>query len=249
MATLYQEKRGGFGKGIRMRQVLITRPEPGASQTADRVSALGFSAIVAPVLAIARVPRAIRLPAGLAATVLTSGNAVAACPAACHARPAFAVGSATAARARAAGFSETVDADADASALPDLIARTIGAAGQSLFLPAAAGQGAALASALRARGYRVLRRVAYRAAVVPALPDAAAAALRAGTVDAALFFSTETARGFVRLIQAAGLDDTVAGVDAVAISNRTEVALRPLPWRRIRVAERPNQDAMLVLLT
>jgi uroporphyrinogen-III synthase len=142
-----------------------------------------------------------------------------------------------------------VDADADASALPDLVARTLGTHGQTLFLPTAAGQGTALAAALRGKGYRVLRRVVYRAAVVPTLPAVAVQALRGRRVDAALFFSSETARGFVRLVRAAGLHDTLAGVDAVAISGRTEVALRPLPWRDIRVASRPNQDAMLVLLT
>lgn len=232
-----------------MKQVLITRPEPGASQTAARLSALGFFPIVAPVLAIEPVPGRIRLPAGLAATVLTSGNAVAGVPSACHALPAFAVGAATAAKARAAGFASVVDADADASVLPDLVARTIGAGGQTLFLPTAAGQGTALAAALRGKGYRILRRVVYRATVVSELPAAATEALRARRVDSVLFFSSETARGFVRLVQAAGLHDSVVGVDAVAISTRTEVALRPLPWRDIRVASRPNQDAMLVLLT
>ena len=228
--------------------MLITRPEPGATVTAERVSAWGFSPIVAPVLAIepqrGADPAAGRRGRDGADQRECGGGG----PAACHGLPAFAVGSATAAKARAAGFSHVVDADADASVLPDLIVGAIGA-GQTLFLPAAAGQGTALAAALRARGYRVLRRVVYRAAFVPALPPAAAAALRTGTAHAALFFSSETARGFVRLVRAAGLDNTVVDVDAVAISKRTEVALRPLPWRRIRVAERPNQDAMLVLLT
>jgi hypothetical protein len=37
-------------------------------------------------------------------------------------------------------------------------------------------------------------------------------------------------------------------VDALAIGGPAAVALQPLPWRRIRVAERPTQDAMLGLL-
>jgi uroporphyrinogen-III synthase len=232
-----------------MRQVLITRPEPGAGQTADQVAALGFSPIIAPILAIEPVAGSVRLPDRFAATVLTSGNAVAACPHACHARPAFAVGSATAGKARAAGFESVVDADADASVLPELIACTIGAEGQALFLPTTVGQGTELAALLRQKGYRVLRRVVYRASVVTVLPPAAVDALRAGTIGAALFFSSETARGFVRLVRTARLENTLKGVDAVAISGRTEMALRLLPWRHIRVAERPNQDAMLVLLT
>jgi hypothetical protein len=37
-------------------------------------------------------------------------------------------------------------------------------------------------------------------------------------------------------------------VDALAIGQAAAVALQALPWRRICVAARPNQDAMLALL-
>jgi len=63
-----------------------------------------------------------------------------------------------------------------------------------------------------------------------------------------MFFSGETSRHFVRLLRAAGLVEAVRNVEAVSISERAAVALRPLPWRRISVAAKPNQDAMLALL-
>jgi uroporphyrinogen-III synthase len=190
----------------------------------------------------------IRLPGRFAATVLTSRNAVPACPPACLDRPVFAVGSATAARAREAGFTRVTDADADAAALPGLIAAALGRDGQTLFLPTGLGQGTELAKALRDQGFRVLRRVAYRAAPVDALPDAAVKHLQSRNLGVALFFSGETARAFVRLVLAAGLAETVADVEAVSISERSAMPLRGLPWRRISVAARPNQDAMLVLM-
>jgi hypothetical protein len=37
-------------------------------------------------------------------------------------------------------------------------------------------------------------------------------------------------------------------MDALAIGEAAAVALQALPWRRIRVAARPTQDAMLALL-
>ncbi len=184
----------------------------------------------------------------MAATVLTSRNAVPGCPPACLAKPAFTVGSATAASARAAGFTNVIDADADASALPDLIAATISASGQTLFLPTGRGFGGDLTRALRLRGFRVIRRVVYQTAAAAALPGDAAAHLRREDLSAALFFSAETARTFVRLVQAAGLAAGVTDVEAVSISERSAMALRSLPWRRISIAAKPNQDAMLVLL-
>jgi uroporphyrinogen-III synthase len=80
------------------------------------------------------------------------------------------------------------------------------------------------------------------------LPEPVHHVFAAGTLSAAMFFSAETAKTCVRLLQAARLDHTVATVDALAIGQSTAVALQPLPWRRIRVAAQPNQDAMLALL-
>jgi uroporphyrinogen-III synthase len=63
-----------------------------------------------------------------------------------------------------------------------------------------------------------------------------------------MFFSGDTARHFVRLLRAAESGEAVRDVEAVSISERAAVALRALPWRRICVAAKPNQDAMLALL-
>ena len=230
-----------------MKRVLITRPEPGATETAVRLTALGFIPVVAPVLSI--IAKDIRPPDHITATVLTSRNAVAACPSSFHDRPVFAVGTATAARAREIGFTRVFNADGDAAALAKMIAGTLPPADGSLFLPTGQGQGLDLAKSLRQQGFNVIRRVAYQAKSVPTLPDAAAIHLRRRQLAAAMFFSGETARHFVHLLKAAGLTDAVRDVEAVSISERATMALRTLPWRRISVAAKPNQDAMLVLLT
>lgn len=140
------------------------------------------------------------------------------------------------------------NADGDAVALLDLVARTLSPAAGSLFLPAGQGQGTDLAASLRRLGFHVIRRVAYQAAPVPVIPEAAEASLRQGQLAAAMFFSGETSRHFVNLLRAAELTDAVRLVEAVSISERAAVALRSLPWRCISVAAKPNQDAMLVLL-
>ncbi len=240
--------RWAFDKGDILGVVLITRPEPGATETAARVAALGFRPVVAPVLAVhpsAHPPRGLD---GIAATLLTSRNAVPGCPTSCHARPAFAVGDATARHAAEAGFRQVISASGDAVALAHLVAAMISPADGPLFLPCGQGQGFDLARNLRDRGFRVIRRVVYQAKAVPALPDDAATHLRDRQVGAVMFFSAETARHFVRLVHAARLDQAVDAADAVSISDRATVALRELPWRRISVAAKPNQEAMLALL-
>ena len=228
--------------------VLITRPEPGASETAERVAALGLLPVVAPLLEINTLSVAWPPSGEVQAILVTSGNAIPALPASHRHLPLLAVGQATAERARQAGFKEVQSADGDASALADLAERVCRPHGGPLLLATGRRQGHALATELRRRGFAVVRRVVYAAEPVPLLPDPARSALTAGVLRAALFFSAETAQAGVRLIEAAGLSDAVRAVDAVAIGQPAAVALEALPWRRVRVAARPDQDAMLALL-
>jgi uroporphyrinogen-III synthase len=229
-----------------LKRVLVTRPEPGATQTAARLTALGHTPVVAPVLSI--LPKMIRVPHGVVATLLTSQNAIPACPPSLHDHPVFAVGVATARGATEAGFSCVFNADGDATALANLVAGTLSPTEGTLFLPAGQGQGIKLAASLRQHGFHVTRRVAYQAVGVTSLPEAAAVHLRLGHLEAAMFFSGETSHRFAGLLRSAGLAATVRNVEAVSISEPAAVALRSLPWRRISVAANPNQDAMLALL-
>jgi uroporphyrinogen-III synthase len=228
--------------------VLVTRPEPGASETAARITALGLRPIVAPLLMIAQRHATLPPSARVQAIVATSRNAIPALPASHRHLPLFAVGAATARRARAAGFEEVTSADANAEALAVLLAEACDPLAGLLLLVTGQDQGTALAARLRARGFRVLRRVVYAAVPATILPEPVHRAFAAGILSSALFFSADTAKTCVRLLQAARLDHTVATVDALAIGQSTVVALQPLPWRRIRVAAQPNQDAMLALL-
>lgn len=105
-------------------RVLILRPEPENAATAERVAALGCVAIRFPLFGIAPIDWAPPNPTGFDAIVLTSANA------ARHAGPAmkiyrglplFAVGEATAAAARAAGFSRIETGGRDAAELGALL--------------------------------------------------------------------------------------------------------------------------------
>jgi uroporphyrinogen-III synthase len=229
--------------------VLITRPEPGASETASRVSAMGLRPVTAPVLEIHTLPSRLPPAARLQAVITASGNALPALPTSYHRLPLLAVGDTTASRARAAGFSRVTSADGDAKALAALAEQICDIQGAPLLLATGSGQGEALATDLRVRGFRVTRRVVYAAVPVPALPEAARQALADGDVATALFFSAETARHFVLLVRRARLHEAIRTVEALAIGQPAAMALKVLPWRRIRVAARPTQDAMLALLS
>ena len=179
--------------------------------------------------------------------LVTSRNAIGSLPDWARDRPVFAVGDATAARVRSAGFQDVRSASGDAAALVELVCRMMPQSAPLLLLTGK-GQGEALAGRLRAASRPVNRREVYEAVAVAALPGAARDALTAGTLRAALFFSARSARCFIRLAASADLHETIRDTDACAIGPPIVVALQQLPWRRIRIAAHPTHDEMLALL-
>lgn len=234
MATQHHESR---------RAVLITRPRVDAERTASGVTARGFVAVVAPFLEVHH--RDVSVPDGLQAVVLTSSNAVPSLRA--SARKILAVGDVTAARARAAGFTDVESANGDAAALAELVALRLKPGGGKLLLACGKRQGHALAAALRSKGFSVMRRVAYEARPVRDFPRAAADALRGNLLHAALFMSAETAAAFVRRVPH-NLHPLLGDVLALAIGKPAADTLKPLPWRQVLTAPRPTLEDLLALL-
>jgi uroporphyrinogen-III synthase len=224
--------------------VLITRPEPGAAETAGRVAALGWQPVLAPALVLA--PRDFAPPPRAQALLLTSRAAARNVPV--IDLPVFAVGEATAAEARSRGFAQVAAAEGDAAALATLVAATLNRAHGPLLLAMGEGYGQELASALRGQGFTVIRRIAYAARPAEALPEPARLALAQGAVAAALFFSPRSAQSALALLAGAGLAATAPTIRALALSPRVAGALAPLPWREVRVAAYPDQDSLLAIL-
>ena len=218
-------------------RIWVTRAEPGASATAERLRALGFDPLVSPVLEVRPLDVPIDLH-GAAALAFTSANAVRA-----FARlepdrvlPVFAVGEATAEAARDAGFSAVETADGDVSAL----ARLIAARRPALVLnPTAAEPAQDLAALLAPAGVPVRTAALYE--TVPAEPTQALAALEA--VSTVLVHSPKAGLRLARLLDAS----TLARLDFACIS---EAAARPLletGARRARFAPFPTEAALLKL--
>ena len=219
--------------------LLVTRPEPGASATAARLTALGHEVMLMPCLTITQVSA--RLPPHPAALVVTSGQAVPALPARLHHVPVFCVGDATAAKLRLAGFTCVESANGDAEALTRLvIARNVPglhvlATGERL--------GQKLATALRQAGLPVLRRKMYKVSQLKTMPEAMRIALETGCFDGVLFYSAETAQAFARLNPPG-----TARLHAYALSPAIEKKLQALPWRAIHVACAPTEADLMALL-
>ena len=230
-------------------RVLITRPAEDAAPLAGRLAALGIAALIEPMLAIRLIAGPPPDLEGVQALLITSANGVRALAARSAQRGVvvFAVGDASAAAARAAGFARIESAAGDVESLGRLVRARLDPSGGALLHVAGAEVAGALADDLRAAGFDYRRTVLYRAATADRLSPAAAAALAEGSIAAVLLYSPRTAAALVRLIGAAGLAAACARIDALCLSGAVARAAAGIAWRSVRTAARPDQDALIAL--
>lgn len=233
-------------------RILVTRPLEDVGPLVAALQARGHEAVVEPMLSIERrADVVLPLPLdGVQALLFTSANGVRAFADLAAARdlPVFAVGEASAAAARAAGFSTVDSADGDVADLARLVRARLDPGKGALFHPAASQLAGDLQGALEDAGFTLRRAVLYEAQPAVEVSPALRRALTAGDLDAAIFFSPRTARTFAGLVERAGLAAACARLQAICLSEAVAARLEALPWARVLVAARPEQDAVLARL-
>ncbi|HZF96096.1 MAG TPA: uroporphyrinogen-III synthase [Allosphingosinicella sp.] len=212
-------------------QVLVLRPEPGASATAARAKAKGLEAVVAPLFTIRPLAWDAPDPAEFDAILLTSANAAREAGLQLGAYlhlPCHAVGEATAAAATEVGFTDVRTGPSDgAAALAAMSGRVLHLCGREHL-------------ELTHEAISVERRIVYAADAVAVLPAPARNALAAGAI--ALLHSPRAAATLASFLH----EDARRAVTAAAISDAAATALGP-GWACVAVAARPRDEALLEL--
>ncbi|MGE0746865.1 MAG: uroporphyrinogen-III synthase [Rhodospirillales bacterium] len=226
---------------------LVTRPAADAAPVAAALRVRGIEVMIEPLLDI-RPRRAVSVSLdGVQAVLATSANGVRALAAATARRdiPLYAVGEATAATARAAGFAAVTAAGGDAASLAQTVAARLQPAPGTLLHVAGSAVARDLGALLESQGFTVRRAVLYDAVESPALSDAAVAALGDGRIAMVLFFSPRTVRTFVMLARACGQAGACARATAFCLSDAVAAEAAALAWRAVRVAAEPTLVALL----
>jgi uroporphyrinogen-III synthase len=228
-------------------RALVTRPLEGSENLAAALATRGVATLVEPLIEIRFPPPQALGLAGVQAILCTSANGVRALARATRERGVtlLAVGGATASRARAEGFAAVESAGGDVDDLVRLAMTRLHPQQGPLLHVAGNVVAGDLAGLLRARGFSVEKRILYEAGAAAALSPAAVDNLRAGAIAFALFFSPRTAAIFARLAGIAGVAECCERITALSISAAADAALATLPWHDRRIAERPNQPALL----
>ncbi|KAF0185221.1 MAG: uroporphyrinogen-III synthase [Hyphomonadaceae bacterium] len=231
-----------------MARVLVTRAEPGASETASRLRAMGCEAIVTPLLTIEPVAVSTDI-AGFQAVLFTSANGVAAFARVTpdRALPAYCVGDATGDAARVEGFADVRVAGGDVGALAAFVAASARPDAGPLLHAAGADLAGDLMGALEALGFTVDRRIFYRAVAAEALPPDLEAALAADPpmIDIILFHSARAAQAFARCAKPQA---RLNRITALCLSDAVATAARVREWRAVVAAQEPREATLLALV-
>ncbi len=232
-------------------RLLITRPQPGAANTAAALRALGHEPIVAPLMRIEILQHVDSSAGPWAAFLLTSVNALGGFVERTLGDevlrvPVFTVGERTAAAIRQRGFSDVTSADGGVNDLAKLVAARLQAPARLLYL---AGEDRAgdLAGALRAKGFAVETIVVYRAVTAEKLPQTAADAL-AGGIDGVLHYSRRSAEAYVDAARASDMLASALRPAHFCLSAQVAESLVRAGAITIKVAARPNEAELLDLI-
>lgn len=215
-----------------MTRVIVLRPEPGASETVDRVIARGLDAASIPLFVVEAIDWLAPEPAGFDAILLTSANAVrlAGEPLkSFRGLPVHAVGTATADAARDAGFDIASSGDAG-------VKRLLGSLEAELKLLHLCGEDRADATVVR---QQVTVVPVYRSRVIEPAPEVSSAI---GAL--ALIHSARAGKRFAELAERQQVDRGQVAVAAISAAAADAVGEG---WKSLNHADQPTDQALLAL--
>nr|WP_257098717.1 uroporphyrinogen-III synthase [Pseudovibrio flavus] len=228
--------------------MLVTRPEPEASRTADRLRALGHTVLVEPLLKTEALPVGALPLDGAGALAVTSGRALKIM--ALHkdfpsllGLPVYCVGQRCGEIARKLGFTTVITAQGTLAQLTERILED--KPSKTIVYLAARERSGDLQGELARAGvtcemvevYSMMQKERFSAQIYEDL--------RLGKVDAVLFYSFRTAETFMRLIHLENDTECLNSMKAFTVSERSRSLLNA--FGHVEVSEEPNEDSLFDL--
>lgn len=231
-------------------RVLVTRPEPEASDTAARLRAIDLDPIVCSLLDFEPLPTSLPDAPGFAAMALTSANALRALQArgtldTYRDLVTYTVGDRTAAHAREHGIRDVRSAGGTLADLAELLAHAKLAG--PVFYPAGREQTGDLAKSLAPYGVMVITAQVYAMNPIAALPLTVCDSMVNGDIKAALFYSRRTAETFVKLAGGGLGREAHTRLGMLCISENVAQPLVDAHFVRVSLADYPSEEAMMAL--
>ena len=233
-------------------RVLVTRPEPGAAQTARRLEELGFSPVLLPLSETRALPVDVATIPVAAAVAVTSANALR------HAsrdlvgalaeRPCFAVGEKTAAAARAAGFAKVTQGPGGAEQLASMLLEQA-APGETVVYLCGRVRLCSFEELLADAGIAVVVVETYDTLGLTNAEDADYLSLIGQPVDAAVLYSVVAAEALLDIAHQPKLSHLFENTMFVCLSSRIASVISDRSQAKFLIAAEPTEEALLSLLS
>jgi uroporphyrinogen-III synthase len=226
--------------------VLLTRPMEDSLTTAKLLNKKNIKTTIEPLFEIKELETGFSNVDFFRALIFTSKHAVKIFATRNPVRniPAYCVGEQTAETAKEYNFTEIHSADGDENDLAELIISKVEKASALLRLTGY-DHTDKFADKLRKAGFTVMTLQIYEAVEKDSLTDTAINQLRSQKLNGVLFFSPKTVSRFYTLVHKYDLSDTCRNLSAWCISDNVANAAKELPFREIRIAAKPTQEALL----
>lgn len=232
--------------------LLVTRPEPDGSRTAEALRALGHSALVAPLLEFRAAGSTGKSDDAWGGILVTSSNAIRALSPKSLAElkdiRMLAVGDHTADAARSAGFVQVECVDGNAQKLARQAIRAFTGTTAPILYLAGADRAIDLQAALAAKNIRLETVVVYRMEHAPAIPPGARAAIEDGRLDGVLHYSGRTVDAYLALSEAAHLSEAALAPIHYCLSAEIAAKLIQAGAPAVRIAAHPREADLFRLL-
>ncbi len=219
--------------------VLVTRPEPGAFKTAQKLSALGFEVHKLPLTKIVSlsfdVPRT-----AFDAVIITSPQALHNIPARLQGLPLYAVGQSSAAAARLAGFETVITSGGDVAQLIETVRTAVPAGSRLLYL---------CGKVRRPDLEDALRDCALAAIETYDTQPIDHVAVELPPLDLVMLTSVQSASQMAKLAAQADLKSSFKSTHYLCLSQRIADGLAGVKPDNIHVTLKPDEESLLILAT
>ncbi len=233
--------------------LLVTRPAPGAEQTAAKLGDLGHRVTIESLSIIEATDNP--FPQGnYSAVVVTSAAAIrllANHEAKPHLLklPLFCVGDATAKAAITAGFTNVTSASGDAKDLTQLLLKADHGKSAPLLYISGEDRAFDLAASLKKSGQECVEWIIYRARLSKILSKQTAALLQANKFDGVLLYSARAAKHLINLCLQQKIDLSASELKFFCLSPQIAETMPKLAQSRCFWPDEPNENALLALIS
>ncbi|MEK1887862.1 MAG: uroporphyrinogen-III synthase [Phyllobacterium sp.] len=233
-----------------MKTVLVTRPQPGATRTSERLLCGGFLPLVLPLTRIVALD-ATNPKVKFCAVAVTSASALREASDALLRPllkvPCFAVGEATASAARARGFETVTTGDGDGASLAQTVIEELPTGGCVLYLTGKV-RSPDFEQTLRKSGIHFRCILTYDTVSVSYTTDFLLDFFAQKRIDCCLLYSRWGAEEFLHLASRPELTHHFDNTSIFCLSRRIADALSHWKQGEVHVSERPDEDALVQLM-